>query len=129
LTSKLSREHAVAHTAPGLVVVAGGKYTTYGVMAGRVCGAPLVAVDDARMRVWTPRGKAALHDELLSLPSRSHATCSTVAGCHRGPVAKAAALERARSSYAGLATTGNADIGMLTVGVQVLRDLSHAMGN
>ena len=30
---KLSREHAVAHPAPGLVVVAGGKYTTYRVMA------------------------------------------------------------------------------------------------
>ena len=32
-TSKLSREHTVAHAAPGLVVVAGGKYTTYRVMA------------------------------------------------------------------------------------------------
>ena len=32
-TSKLSREHAVAHPVPGLVVVAGGKYTTYRVMA------------------------------------------------------------------------------------------------
>jgi len=32
-TSRLSREHAVAHTVPGLVVVAGGKYTTYRVMA------------------------------------------------------------------------------------------------
>ncbi|HOF64294.1 MAG TPA: FAD-dependent oxidoreductase, partial [Dermatophilaceae bacterium] len=32
-TSKLSREHIVAHPAPGLVVVAGGKYTTYRVMA------------------------------------------------------------------------------------------------
>ncbi len=32
-TSKLSREHIVKHTAPGLVVVAGGKYTTYRVMA------------------------------------------------------------------------------------------------
>jgi glycerol-3-phosphate dehydrogenase len=32
-TSKLSREHAVSHPAPGLVVVAGGKYTTYRVMA------------------------------------------------------------------------------------------------
>ncbi|MBA2551758.1 MAG: glycerol-3-phosphate dehydrogenase/oxidase [Nocardioidaceae bacterium] len=31
--SKLSREHAVSHPAPGLVVVAGGKYTTYRVMA------------------------------------------------------------------------------------------------
>jgi glycerol-3-phosphate dehydrogenase len=33
LTSQLSREHAVAHTVPGLVVVAGGKYTTYRIMA------------------------------------------------------------------------------------------------
>ena len=32
-TSQLSREHTVAHTVPGLVVVAGGKYTTYRVMA------------------------------------------------------------------------------------------------
>jgi len=32
-TSKLSREHIVAHSVPGLVVVAGGKWTTYRVMA------------------------------------------------------------------------------------------------
>ncbi len=32
-TSKLSREHTVAHPQPGLVVVAGGKFTTYRVMA------------------------------------------------------------------------------------------------
>jgi len=32
-TSRLSREHAVAVTAPGLVTVAGGKYTTYRIMA------------------------------------------------------------------------------------------------
>jgi glycerol-3-phosphate dehydrogenase len=32
-TSKLSREHAVASPAPGLVAIAGGKYTTYRVMA------------------------------------------------------------------------------------------------
>ena len=31
-TSKLSREHAVAVPAPGLVAIAGGKYTTYRVM-------------------------------------------------------------------------------------------------
>jgi glycerol-3-phosphate dehydrogenase len=33
LTSKLSREHVVGSPAPGLVVVAGGKFTTYRVMA------------------------------------------------------------------------------------------------
>lgn len=32
-TSKLSREHAVAPAAPGLIAIAGGKYTTYRVMA------------------------------------------------------------------------------------------------
>ncbi|GHJ43022.1 FAD-dependent oxidoreductase [Catellatospora sp. TT07R-123] len=32
-TAKLSREHAVASPAPGLVTVAGGKFTTYRVMA------------------------------------------------------------------------------------------------
>ncbi|WP_309082164.1 glycerol-3-phosphate dehydrogenase/oxidase [Zhihengliuella sp.] len=32
-TAKLSREHVVTHPVPGLVVVAGGKYTTYRIMA------------------------------------------------------------------------------------------------
>ena len=32
-TSKLSREHAVVSPVPGMVIVAGGKYTTYRVMA------------------------------------------------------------------------------------------------
>jgi glycerol-3-phosphate dehydrogenase len=32
-TSKLSREHAVARVVPGLISIAGGKYTTYRVMA------------------------------------------------------------------------------------------------
>jgi len=33
LTSRLSREHVVANPVPGLVLVAGGKYTTYRLMA------------------------------------------------------------------------------------------------
>ncbi|HWG62925.1 MAG TPA: glycerol-3-phosphate dehydrogenase/oxidase [Streptosporangiaceae bacterium] len=33
LTSRLSREHMVAHPVPGLVMIAGGKYTTYRLMA------------------------------------------------------------------------------------------------
>ncbi len=32
-SSKLSREHTVAHPVPGLVMIAGGKYTTYRIMA------------------------------------------------------------------------------------------------
>ena len=45
-TSKLSREHLVAHAAPGLVVVAGGKYTTYRVMAKDAVDAVAHALDD-----------------------------------------------------------------------------------
>jgi glycerol-3-phosphate dehydrogenase len=42
-TSTLSREHVVGRPAPGLVVVAGGKYTTYRVMAADAVD---VAVED-----------------------------------------------------------------------------------
>jgi glycerol-3-phosphate dehydrogenase len=44
-TSKLSREHMVAHVAPGLVVVAGGKYTTYRVMAKDAVDAAVHGLD------------------------------------------------------------------------------------
>jgi glycerol-3-phosphate dehydrogenase len=47
-TSKLSREHAVARIAPGLVAIAGGKYTTYRVMAADAVDA---AADDIPARV------------------------------------------------------------------------------
>jgi glycerol-3-phosphate dehydrogenase len=45
-TSKLSREHTVAHPVPGLVVVAGGKYTTYRVMAKDAVDAVSHGLDD-----------------------------------------------------------------------------------
>jgi glycerol-3-phosphate dehydrogenase len=45
-TSRLSREHVVAHAVPGLVVVAGGKYTTYRVMAKDAVDAVAHALDD-----------------------------------------------------------------------------------
>lgn len=44
-TSTLSREHAVAHTVPGLVVVAGGKYTTYRIMAKDAVDAAVYGLD------------------------------------------------------------------------------------
>ncbi|CAN5330601.1 glycerol-3-phosphate dehydrogenase/oxidase [soil metagenome] len=44
-TSKLSREHVVAHTVPGLVVVAGGKWTTYRVMAKDAIDEAVAALD------------------------------------------------------------------------------------
>ncbi|WP_418059057.1 glycerol-3-phosphate dehydrogenase/oxidase [Pimelobacter simplex] len=51
-TSQLSREHAVAHSVPGLVVVAGGKYTTYRVMAAD-------AVDEAVHGLASVQGRTA----------------------------------------------------------------------
>ena len=54
-TSKLSREHAVAVPAPGLVAIAGGKYTTYRVMARRR--------DRRRRRVHPGPGGAVDHRE------------------------------------------------------------------
>ncbi|TXG92583.1 glycerol-3-phosphate dehydrogenase [Rhodococcus rhodnii] len=47
-TSKLSREHAVARVAPGLVAIAGGKYTTYRVMGKDAVD---VAAQDIPLRV------------------------------------------------------------------------------
>ncbi|MCS7484318.1 glycerol-3-phosphate dehydrogenase/oxidase [Umezawaea endophytica] len=43
-TSKLSREHAVARVSPGLVAIAGGKYTTYRVMGADAIDAASVDV-------------------------------------------------------------------------------------
>ncbi|GAA1456305.1 glycerol-3-phosphate dehydrogenase/oxidase [Williamsia maris] len=77
-TSKLSREHAVVPAAPGLTVIAGGKYTTYRVMAAdaidaavagqrsvepsRTASIPLVGADgfddlwEARVRLANEHG-------------------------------------------------------------------------
>ena len=52
-TSQLSREHVVAQPVPGLVLVAGGKYTTYRLMARDAVDAVVHALD------W--RGPAVLH--------------------------------------------------------------------
>lgn len=46
-TTKLSREHAVVRVAPGCVLVSGGKYTTYRVMAADVVDAALRELGEA----------------------------------------------------------------------------------
>jgi glycerol-3-phosphate dehydrogenase len=45
-TSQLSREHYVAHVVPGLVVIAGGKWTTYRVMAKDAIDEAASALDE-----------------------------------------------------------------------------------
>nr|WP_235940869.1 glycerol-3-phosphate dehydrogenase/oxidase [Microbacterium fandaimingii] len=74
-TSKLSREHIVAHSVPGLVVVAGGKWTTYRIMAKDAIDAAVDALDgkipesatdnisllgaEGYQAAWNKRGKIA----------------------------------------------------------------------
>jgi glycerol-3-phosphate dehydrogenase len=54
-TSKLSREHTVAHPVPGLVMIAGGKYTTYRVMARDAVDAVAHGLDGKVPRSCTDR--------------------------------------------------------------------------
>jgi glycerol-3-phosphate dehydrogenase len=60
-TSKLSREHVVGHPVPGLVVVAGGKYTTYRVMAADAVDEAVRGLDarvlgaDGYQALWNQR--------------------------------------------------------------------------
>jgi glycerol-3-phosphate dehydrogenase len=74
-TSKLSREHLVAHSVPGLVVIAGGKWTTYRVMAKDAIDSAVSALDgnipksttqdialvgaEGYQAAWNKRGKIA----------------------------------------------------------------------
>lgn len=44
-TAKLSREHAVAEPVPGLVTIAGGKYTTYRIMAADAIDVVVAGLD------------------------------------------------------------------------------------
>ena len=57
-TSKLSREHVVGHPVPGLVVVAGGKYTTYRVMAKDAIDEAVRGMDAADPRLGHHRRAA-----------------------------------------------------------------------
>jgi glycerol-3-phosphate dehydrogenase len=78
-TSRLSREHAVASPVPGLTAVAGGKYTTYRVMARDVidavlgpAGAKARPSDTAERRLVgaaEPGQLARIADELATIPA------------------------------------------------------------
>jgi glycerol-3-phosphate dehydrogenase len=77
-TSKLSREHMVGHPVPGLVVVAGGKYTTYRVMAkdavdavSRALGGTVPASRTHRVALVGADGFHALWDDREEL-ARAH---------------------------------------------------------
>ena len=77
-TSKLSREHACVSPVPGLVIIAGGKYTTYRVMAkdsvdlaAKALGRPVPACLTDRVPLVGAAGYEALVNTKEALAARS----------------------------------------------------------
>jgi glycerol-3-phosphate dehydrogenase len=75
-TSKLSREHMVGHAAPGLVVIAGGKYTTYRVMAKDAVDAVAHALDEKVPECVTDRVPLVGGEGFAAAWNRRHITAS-----------------------------------------------------
>jgi glycerol-3-phosphate dehydrogenase len=71
-TSRLSREHAVAVPAPGMVLVAGGKYTTYRVMAKDAVDAAVADLPGRVGRSCTDRVPLLGAEGYLALRNRRH---------------------------------------------------------
>ncbi|MFZ7087416.1 glycerol-3-phosphate dehydrogenase/oxidase [Curtobacterium sp. RRHDQ10] len=81
-TSKLSREHVVAHTVPGLVVVAGGKWTTYRVMAKDAIDEAAAALD-GRVPASTTEDIALLGAEGYQAAWNRRASIAKRSGLHK----------------------------------------------
>jgi len=72
-TSKLSREHTVAHPVPGLVMIAGGKYTTYRLMARDAVDAVAHGLDEKVAPSCTDSVPLAGADGFIALWNSRHA--------------------------------------------------------
>jgi glutamate dehydrogenase len=77
---------------------------------------------------WVQLAKAALRDELAALTVAIATDVLEAGGLPAWTGTNQDALARTRAAYAGLAGSVDVDVAMLTVGVQVLRDLCHAVG-
>jgi glycerol-3-phosphate dehydrogenase len=71
-TSQLSREHTIAHPVPGVVVVAGGKYTTYRVMAKDAIDAVSHGLDEKVPECCTDRVPLVGAEGFAALWNRRH---------------------------------------------------------
>ena len=72
-TSKLSREHTVVHPVPGLVLIAGGKYTTYRLMARDAVDAVAHGLDEKVAPSCTDSVPLAGADGFIALWNSRHA--------------------------------------------------------
>jgi glycerol-3-phosphate dehydrogenase len=80
-TSKLSREHIVGHPVPGLVVVAGGKYTTYRVMAADAVDEAVRGMDSLVAPSCTATVPLAGADGYIALWNQRHSLAAS-SGLH-----------------------------------------------
>ncbi len=95
-TSKLSREHTVAHPVPGLVMIAGGKYTTYRLMARDAVDAVAHGLDGKVAPSCTDQIPLAGADGFQALWNSRH-TIARSSGLH------VARIEHLLGRYGGLA--------------------------
>ena len=87
-TSKLSREHTVAHPVPGLVMIAGGKYTTYRLMARDAVDAVAHGLDGRVAPSCTDSGAAGRRRRLrraVECPVLAGPVLRTARGADRAP--------------------------------------------
>jgi glutamate dehydrogenase len=77
---------------------------------------------------WVQLAKAALRDELSALTVAITTDVLAAGGMEVWTREHRDDLARAGAAYAGLAGSTEVDVAMLTVGVQILRDLCHAVG-
>ena len=85
-SSKLSREHTVAHPVPGLVVVAGGKYTTYRIMAKDAVDEAVRALDAAKVPESTTQDVALVGAEGFAALWNQRRTLAERSGLHRARI-------------------------------------------
>jgi glutamate dehydrogenase len=77
---------------------------------------------------WVQLAKAALRDELSALTAAIATDVVAAGGLAEWTREHSDALTRVRAAYAGLAGSTEVDVAMLTVGVQILRDLHRSVG-
>jgi len=76
---------------------------------------------------WVQLAKASLRDELAALTIAVATDVIAVGGLAQWTGVHRDALARARAAYQGLAGSTEVDVAMLTVGVQILRDLCRSV--
>lgn len=115
-TTKLSREHAINHAMPGLISIAGGKYTTYRLM-GRD------AVDAAASELGRTLAPSITH-EIPLLGADGHATAARTLARHPG--AASLAPDVLAHLVARYGSTASEVLGLIAADIALAQPLAGA---